>query len=160
MNRHTGFTLVELMVTLAVAAILLTIGIPSFRDMIMNNRLVGQANEFAAAINLARSVSIKQQRNAYITSNAGTNWASGWTVWVDNDSDDTQDADEILRVTQAFTGTTTFTSTGKTQFRYSPTGLGDGADTLTLCDDRSDERGREIDVSAAGRTNIQAIDCN
>ena len=159
MNRQTGFTLVELMITLAVAAILLTVGIPSFRDFIMNNRLVSQANEFAAAINLARSAAIKQQRNAYITSTAGTNWANGWTVWVDNNSSNAQDASEVLRVTQAFNANNTFTSTGKTQFRYSPSGLVDGADTLTLCDNRTGERGRQISVSAAGRVNIQATNC-
>lgn len=159
MKKHTGFTLIELVVTLAVAAILVTIGIPSFRDFIMNNRLVSQANEFAGAVYLARSAAIKQQRNAYITSNSGTNWANGWTVWVDNDSDNVQAAGEVLRVTQAFTGNTTFTSGGKTQFRYSPSGLVDGAGTLTLCDNRTAERGRRVDVSTAGRSNVQNIVC-
>lgn len=159
MKRECGFTLIELMITLVVAAILLTIGIPSFRDLIMNNRLVSQANEFVAAIHLVRSAAIKQQRNAYITSAAGTNWATGWTVWVDNDSDNTQDANEVLRVTQTFTGDTAFTSTGKTEFRYSPSGLVDGAGTLRLCDSRTAETGREIDVSAAGRSNIRNYVC-
>lgn len=159
MKKHSGFTLVELVVTMAIAAILVTIGIPSFRDFIMNNRLVSQANEFAGAINLARSGAIKQQRNAYITSVSGTNWANGWTVWVDNNSNSVQDASEVVRVTQAFTGNTTFTSGGKTQFRYSPSGLVDGAGTLTLCDSRTAETGREIDVSAAGRSNIRRFVC-
>jgi type IV fimbrial biogenesis protein FimT len=159
MKKHTGFTLIELIVTLAIAAILITIGAPSFRDFIMNNRLVSQANEFAAAVNIARSAAIKQQRNAYITSNSGTNWANGWTVWVDNNGDGAQTASEIIRVTQAFTGNTTFTSGGKTQFRYSPSGLVDGAGTLTLCDSRTAETGRRIDVSAGGRSNVQRFVC-
>ncbi len=138
----------------------MTLAVPSFRDFLLNNRLTTTANEFTAAANLARSEAIKRGRNAYITSAAGTNWTTGWTVWVDNDSDDaTQDANEVLRVTQAFEGNTTFTSTGKTQFRYSPSGLVDGAGTLRLCDSRTAETGREIDVSAAGRSNIRNYVC-
>ena len=159
MNRQRGFTLVELMVTLAIVAILVTVGVPNFRDFIMNNRLISRANEFVAAVNLTRSLAIKQQRNAYITSNAGTNWANGWTVWVDNDTDNIRDANEVVRVTQAFPGTGTFTSTGATQFRYSPSGLVNGAGMLTLCDDRSGEIGRVIDISPAGRSNIQTNNC-
>jgi type IV fimbrial biogenesis protein FimT len=159
MSKENGFTLVELMVTLAVAAILFTVGIPSFRDFIMNNRLIGNANEFAAAINLARSVAIKQQRNAYITSNSGTDWSDGWTVWVDNNGNGAQDAAEVVRVTQAMDANTTFTSAAKTRFRYSPSGLVDGPGTLTVCDSRAGETGRVIDISAAGRSNIQRTGC-
>lgn len=159
MSKERGFTLIELMVTLAVAAILFTVGIPSFRDFIMNSRLVGNANEFAAAINLARSAAIKQQRNAYITSVSGTDWSDGWTVWVDNNSNNAQDAGEVVRVTDAMDANTTFTSGAKTQFRYSPQGLVDGPDTLTICDDRAGEIGRVIDISAAGRSNIQRTNC-
>lgn len=162
MKKHSGFTLIELMVTLAVAAILLTVGIPSFRDFIMNNRLSSQANEFAAAVNLARSAAISKQRNAYITSKSGTNWATGWYVWVDDPNTGTlnsMDANEVLREAQPFTATTTFTSAGKTQFRYSPSGLVDGPGTLTLCDNRTAETGRVIDISAAGRSNVQRAVC-
>lgn len=66
MNKADGFTLVELMITLAVAAILLTVGIPSFRDFVMNNRITTQANEFVASIHLARSLAIKHQRPTQI----------------------------------------------------------------------------------------------
>lgn len=159
MNRQHGFTLVELMITLAVLAIMVTVAIPSFRDFIMNNRLASNANEFVAAIHLVRSGAIKHQRNAYITSNAGTNWTNGWSVWVDKDGDSAQDADETIRVTQAFTGNTTLTSDGKVQFQYRPTGLVDGPGTLTLCDSRTAEQGRQIDVSVAGRVNVQTVAC-
>jgi type IV fimbrial biogenesis protein FimT len=157
MNRENGFTLIELMITLAVLAITLTIAVPGFRDFIMRNQMATNANEFVASIHLARSAAIKQQRNGYITSNAGTNWTNGWTVWVDNDGDNAQDANEVIRVTQALEGDTTLSSNGKTQFQYRPTGLVDGADTLTICDTRTGEQGRQIDISPAGRVNIQAF---
>ena len=50
MNRRGGFTLLELMVTLAIVAIVLTVGIPSFREMMRENRLATQTNEFLAAL--------------------------------------------------------------------------------------------------------------
>jgi len=161
MSKENGFTLIELMVTLAVAAILLTVGVPSFRDFIMNNRLISAANEFTAAVNLARSAAIKDQRNAYITSGAGTNWGAGWRVWVDlnNDGAEGPAVDETLRVSQGFNVNTTVTSAGKTQFRYAPSGLVDGPGILTVCDTRAAETGRTIDVSPAGRSSVQTFQC-
>ena len=55
MNEKNGFTLIELMITLAVAAIVLTVGIPSFQDFVYNNRLTTQANRFVTDMALARS---------------------------------------------------------------------------------------------------------
>ncbi|MGA7979665.1 MAG: GspH/FimT family pseudopilin [Chromatiaceae bacterium] len=63
-----GFPLVELMVTLAVAAILLTVGVPSFQQLIMSNRLTAAANDMVVAISVARSEAIKH--NAAVNLNA------------------------------------------------------------------------------------------
>ncbi len=107
MQHMQAFTLVELIVTLALAAIVLTVGVPSFANFISDSRLTSEANEFAAAINLARSEAIKRQRDVFITSTGGTDWTQGWTVWADQDQDAVQDADEILRVGDAFRATLT-----------------------------------------------------
>jgi type IV fimbrial biogenesis protein FimT len=55
-----GFTLMELMFTIAVAGILLAVAVPSFQDMIANNRLVSQSTEIVAAMNFARSEAISK----------------------------------------------------------------------------------------------------
>lgn len=55
-----GFTLVELMITIAVAAILLATATPSFTSLIQNHRLVAQHNDFVANLNLARSEAVKR----------------------------------------------------------------------------------------------------
>lgn len=60
--RHsTGFTLLELMTTVTVAAILLGIGVPAFSDIIRNNRLTAAANDLLHSTQLARSEAVKRQ---------------------------------------------------------------------------------------------------
>ena len=56
----SGFTLIELMVAIAVAAILITLATPSFRLLIQNNRISGAANDFVSVFNLARAEAIKR----------------------------------------------------------------------------------------------------
>ncbi|PKM34904.1 MAG: general secretion pathway protein GspH, partial [Gammaproteobacteria bacterium HGW-Gammaproteobacteria-10] len=53
--KHTGFTLIELMMTIAIGAIILTLGIPSFMETIRSNRLTTRTNELLTSLNLARS---------------------------------------------------------------------------------------------------------
>lgn len=73
-RRHArGFTLVELMITLAVAAILLVIAVPSFQNMIASNRLITTANELVGAINVARMEAIKRNNSTQFCSNTTAN---------------------------------------------------------------------------------------
>ncbi len=58
LNTSRGFTLLELMVTLAVAAILLSVGVPTFRSVIMDNSLACQVNQFVTSVNMARSAAV------------------------------------------------------------------------------------------------------
>ena len=64
MRTHTatanGFTLLELMTAIAVMAVLLSVGVPSFIQIVRNNRITAQTNEMVAALNIARSESIKR----------------------------------------------------------------------------------------------------
>lgn len=165
MNRQTGFTLIELMVTLAVAAILLTLAVPNFRDFLLNNRLTSVANEFIAAANLARSEAIKRGRNATLcvsnnsmsaapTCTGGTDWGDGWLVWVDADDSGGLNGDERLRVGDSLDGTSVTFTGGVSTFRFDSRGAVDNTDTLEICDDRTGETGRQISVTATGRIEI------
>ena len=171
MKRNKGFTLLELMVTVGVAAILLSVGVPSFRAVIMDGRLVRDSNQFVASISLARSAAVRFQRNATICTSANfdaavptcaatTDWSNGWIVWVDKDRDGATDANEILSVYAPINDTTVFSATTATQFSYDARGFGASpADTLTMCDDRSGEMGRSIKVNNVGRTNVSRQQC-
>jgi len=165
-----GFTLIELLVTLAVSVILLSVGIPGFRNLIMDNRLVSETNQFVTSIQLARSAAIRYQRNAIIcvsadydaptpSCSAGTDWSNGWIVWVDKDRDAATDTNEVLAVFAPLAATSTFSSITVNSFTYDPLGFINAGDDLTLCDNRSGEKGRLVRVNSVGRTNVSAQNC-
>ena len=100
--RQGGFTLIELMFTVVVMAVLLAIGVPNFRDFLRNSRMAAQGNDLLSALNLTRSEAVK--RRAPVTLCAGTtncaavDFEDGWLVFVDTDSDGAVDVGEdVLR---------------------------------------------------------------
>jgi len=103
--KQAGFTLIEVMVAVVVLSVLLSIGVPNFRDFIRNARLSAAANDFISATNLARAEAIKRNRPASVCSRTlgedtcddGGDFRDGWLVFVDLDADgDIDDDDEIL----------------------------------------------------------------
>lgn len=60
---NSGFTLIELMVTIAVAAVLLTVAIPSFRDLLARNELTTTANAWVGALSTARAEAVKRNQS-------------------------------------------------------------------------------------------------
>lgn len=80
-----GFTLIELIVTITIAAILLMLAAPSFVSYRLNSQLTAAANSFLAAATAARSEAMKRQLNAFVRPTDGVNWANGWSTYVDVD---------------------------------------------------------------------------
>lgn len=102
-SEVAGFTLVELMITIAVAAILIALATPSFSNLIARNQLTGQSNALVGALQVARAEAVRRNArvivcrgNAAMTAceNGGA-WAT-WVVGVDTDNDN--DIDEVLQV--------------------------------------------------------------
>lgn len=139
------------MITLAVGAILLSLAVPSFQDITMNNRLTTQANELISALNYARSEAIRSGTNIN-TSRADTNWHNGWTI--------ANNGGQTLRSYSAFSGTSTLVGSSTT-VTYQSTGLTTAAAAIsfTLCDDRTGETGRTISISPTGRLSISNLNC-
>ena len=124
-----GVTLVELMVTIAVAAILLAVAVPGFRNLIVSNRLTATTNAFVAALNLARIEAVKRNARVTLCKTADPNatepncaasatWSQGAIVFVDRGTVGTRErGDTLLRVLGPFPDVTI---TAKPRFFRSP----------------------------------------
>jgi type IV fimbrial biogenesis protein FimT len=95
-----GFTLIELMVTVAIAVILMAVAAPSFIAFQQNAELTSRTNSLLATINTARSEAMKRGRNAMVVPVDGTTWASGMIVFVDLNDNDLYNADVDFTVYQ------------------------------------------------------------
>ncbi|HEY8907959.1 MAG TPA: GspH/FimT family pseudopilin [Rhodoferax sp.] len=84
-SREKGFTLIELMVTVALVVILMAVATPSFTTFQRNAELTSFINSMVAAINGARGEAMKRGRYAMIVPADNTNWSSGWIAFVDMD---------------------------------------------------------------------------
>lgn len=164
--RNRGFTLIELMVTLAVSAVVLSFGIPGFQSVIRDNRMTTQYNQFVSALNVARSEAVKRgvgvttcKRNAAGSdcNNAG-NWEDGWIIFTDINNDGAVDANEtVLRVHERMNGNNTLRGT-RNRITYNAQGFAIGfADTFKLCDSRGATHAKGLVISNSGRPR-RAID--
>ena len=163
-----GFTLIELMVTLAVLGVLLAVGVPSFADLIRNNRSQAAANELVSALNAARVEAVKRGKRVSLcpsvngTSCSGTAWQSGWIVFVDTAASDTSTpavVGTILNRRTAMpsgamaTGTATF-------IRYSGLGFAPiRADIRVQTSSCAGPNARTISFSTSGRTSVRKVNC-
>ncbi len=175
-----GFTLLELMVTLAIAAILMTVAVPSFTESIRSNRLTTTNNEFLASLNLARSEAIKRgasvtvrkvDNNSFSNLGAGANWENGWDVFTDVDNDGNFDAGTDVPIRTYQSVPVNFTLRGNNIFpsfiSFTSTGLSNNAATgsFTLCDNTDGDNlpqantARFILVNSVGRPRM-GVDTN
>ena len=177
MRGQLGFTLMELMVTISIVAIMATIAVPSFIEMIRNGRMASQTNDLVLALTYAKSEAVK--RNALVkvlkiagdTTSCGggaVGWSKGWTVFIDNNNDgvvdpedgndDIDTGEEILRVWPAITGTTLCFNDGvSAEFRNTGASLNNG--TFRFCDSRGATEARGVVISSQGRIR-RATDTN
>lgn len=165
MKKNHGFTLVELMITLAVLAILLSLAVPSFQLAIQNNRLTTQVNNLVTALSLARSEAIKRgttvtvcKSNGGAACTAAGDWDQGWVVFTDPTTPGTIDnAADIIRVYEQATGVTVRTGANFNNFvSYLASGISQGngggaSDTFMVCDARGIPSARAVAVNVLGR---------
>lgn len=181
-KRHSGFTLMELMVTLAVAGIVLGMAVPNFRSFMLNSRLTSAANDMIASLHSARTEAIKRQLPVAMCATADAGEAvpecsggeySQWVVWVDADNDWEPDnsADEpvlvrhmgiadgvMVRVNADETGIVKFRPSG---FAAEAAGGQVPTSNVVICDSRGtaaisagSSAARAVLITATGRARV------
>ncbi len=159
MKKYSGFTITELLVVVAIIAIVMAFGMPSFNQFVKNDRLSTQINLLVGHLAYARSEAVLRAQpvglcaSSNSTSCTGT-WSDGWLVYVDADSSGGYNAaaDTILRVNQGLAPDQTLTSTLGTNFLYDRRGYAaTGNGSFSLCDDRGATYVKAITISNTGR---------
>lgn len=175
-RQHAGFSLVELVVALAVAAVLLGVGVPSFTAALKNARIGAQYSQAVRSLLLARSEAVKSGQFVVVCSRSAPgseqcgdadDWSNGWIVYVDADSEVDDAAvvgaeDTLLSLEPALKGTNTvaaFASLSNgddpdavAHVRYLPRGNTDWkAGSIVICDaDRGSTDSRVLNVRLTG----------
>lgn len=170
-QNTAGFTLLELMIVLAIGALIMTMAIPSFRDSINNQRLVTATNELVMSLTLAKSEAIK--RVSYVTvckssdgesCTGGSSWNDGWIVFANTGTTSLgafDVGDELIRVYSALPDSLEITAIGNVgdfvSFRPSGTlgtNAGNQLGTFTTCDYRGADAATAIVMQPSGRWQV------
>ena len=88
-HRGRGFTLMETLITLAVASIILTAAVPAMQDFVVRNRMSTEVNTFIASLYLARNEAVKRSQDVKICPTTDNKNCSGGNIWGGVDSSGT-----------------------------------------------------------------------
>ncbi len=174
-SKSRGFTLPELLITLGIVAIILSVAVPSITNMVMDNRLVSQLNAVMTDVHLARSEAVKRDvrvimcRSADPNLNSPTcggstqNWSTGYLIFTGEDGNNTYQATDTLirRGQPAQEGVNLRTTpTWNNNLQINPNGtLNEGSTAiLALCDNRGEAHGRQITVPLTGIPRMYSSD--
>ena len=168
---NKGFTLLELIIIIAILGITMAIAAPGLSTMISNNRISSNASDFAAALQLAKAEAVARLNPVIVCKKntdstgciGGGDWSQGWIVFSDDNGNggvDAGDNESVLLIHEAlherisFGGNHTQVDTSIT-FRPSGTSSITSTRTLIICnDDQFDASARGILVTITGRGSV------
>ena len=158
-NCVQGFTLVELLVVIAVITLSITMIAPAMANFMQDNRLASQLNALTSSLLYARNAATARQADVVLCPSAdgvacsgGADWETGWIIFVDADGDRRADiGEDRLRHRQALSGGNTIESNvRRTALRYSPTGRASSI-SFWICDSRGSAKAVGITLGTHGR---------
>ncbi|MEO8445447.1 MAG: GspH/FimT family pseudopilin [Gammaproteobacteria bacterium] len=168
--RSRGYTAIELMFTIAIAALVAGLAVPNFRDFLQNNRAAEEANALVGALILARSEAVTRGVPVTVCSStdnatcaADTDWTTGWIVFTDIDTAGTVDVnDQVLRALPALRAGSDL-SADANFVAYNTSGFLNSAAGISFALDIPDCTGnhnRNITVNLQGRVAVANAACN
>ncbi|HEY7772110.1 MAG TPA: GspH/FimT family pseudopilin [Marinagarivorans sp.] len=163
-QQATGFTLLELMVTISIMAIIAGIAVPSYQGLIQNNQLRAASHAFYGSLVLARSEAVKNNlpvamcKSTDSASCAGSGtWDDGWLIYIDADNDGSLDSGEMILDSHSGLQNLTLRATDANlhQLIYQPDGTQRVATHFNVCIDDDASRGSKIAIGLTGRPSAE-----
>lgn len=145
MMRARGFTLIELMVALAVLAIVVGIGVPSYQDYVANQRVKTASQSLFMSLLLARSEAIKRNQTVTVSASDG-DWEKGWVVSASGQDIRVEQSLQAVGMANSPVSSLSFSRNGRLQ--------GGGSATLEFCDSAGRAIKRVVALSLAGQPYI------
>ncbi len=162
-----GFTLIELMVAIAVLSILLSMAAPSFQSLIAQSRLTAISTQLRSALLTARSEAIKSNRQVTVcasedqSSCSNGSWSSGSIAFIDrNIIGEINDGDEIIKQFQRASSTLQVLQVGfNGSVSFTPDGASDTSGAFMVCDRMRNIEPRRICLSRSGTVDVTKDEC-
>lgn len=155
-SSQEGFTIVELVLAMAVLVVVTAVAVPSFQNMQADGAMRSSSSDFVIAVNTARMQAVSLRNTVTLKPLEGNDWSSGWQV--------EYPAEMISEKAQHFTpyGTVALSGpNGVTEIQFRANGLTTtGEVVFTLCDDRIGEQGRKMTISPFGRVTNETQACS
>jgi len=161
----SGYTLIELMVTVSIVAILATVAIPNFSAFISKSRERADVQSMLKALVAARSEAVVRARPVTLTANTG-GWAKGWRSWVDLNDNGSYDAGEAFKETPSIKTSAVISAkigtTAVTSVTFDNQGFIQDSKAVVLSYRSSPEKcrhDRDINITASGQVTISDRVC-
>lgn len=162
-RRAAGFTLIEMMIAIAIAAILLGMAVPSFQNATLSSKLTGEANSLVASMRLARDEAIK--RNAAVTlcvsadgvSCTTGGWQQGWIVLF-TDTGASPNTNTVLQQKSASPNGYRITEgSGTSTLSFRPAGMAATPASMTVCRSTPTAGSQEriVTLEGSGRVTVK-----